>query len=565
MDEAGVEQAGTTAIQPLLAKARKIKSWKQIGPMITELHTLGIFPVFKIDIDQDFKDTALVTTYLEQGGLGLPDRDYYLKDDDKSKQLRDAYSSHVERMMALAGLDPKTATQASKSVMKIETGLAKVSKTRVEMRNIQGIYNKIDRKGLKKTFKNIDWKAYFAAQGVPALNDISVSSVRFFEGANGLMKRGTPKQWGHYLQWTIVRSMASTLPKAFVDEQFTMTQALTGQKEQRPRWKRCAQSTDAALPDYVSQAFIKTMFPPDAKKDVETMVHGISDAFAAQVGGYDWMDDATKKKAIEKRDMMAYLIGYPSEWKVYDFELDAAQYGKNVLAARKFKWAHEWAKTTKPVDRNEWLMSSPTVNAYYHPLRNHMVYPAGILQPPFYNQKASLWVNLGGLGMIVGHELTHGFDDQGSQFAGNGALENWWSPDVGAKFKEKTQCVVEQYNGFEPIEGVNVNGQLTLGENIADLGGVKLAFAAYRKLREGKSAEVVAEGFTEDQQFFLAVGQAWCTKSTDEITRMLVQTDSHSPPQFRVNGSLSNLPEFAEAFECKKGTPMNRENICTVW
>ncbi len=562
MDEATVEQTGLTGIEPLLAKARKIRKWKQIGPVVVELHGYGIYPVFTPDIDQDFEKPDQITPHMIQGGLGLPDRSYYL--DEKNKKILELYTGHVERVMALAGQSPKDAAQSAKDIVALETELAKVSKTRVEMRDIPGLWNKINRKGLKKTFKNLNWNKYFAAMDVPKLQDVSVSGVRYFEGANGLFKRMTPKQWSAYLQWTILRSAGATLPKAFVDESFAMQQALTGQKEQRARWKRCVRATDGALKEYSGRAFVALRFGPDAKQAVTDMINGITDAFGNEVTANDWMDETTKKAALEKRDKMAWLIGYPDEWKTYDFTPDPKAYTANALAADRWEVKRMWAKVGNPVDRRDWRWSAAIVNASYHPLRNTMTYPAGILQPPFYDPRANIAVNLGALGMVVGHELTHGFDDGGAKFDANGAMRNWWSDGVAEKFDAKKQCVIDQYNSFEVLPGAKVNGELTLGENIADLGGVKMALYAYRKMREG-SEPVIAEGFTEDQQFFLAVGQTWCNKSTDEMTKMLLQVDPHSPAKFRVGGSLMNLPEFAEAFSCEKGAPMNPENICTVW
>jgi putative endopeptidase len=563
MDEPAIEQAGLSGVEPLLARARAIKSWKDVGPTIIELHTFGIFPAFGVDIDQDFKDPNQITTYLEQGGLGLPDRDYYLE--DRFKEQRDFYAGHVERMLALSGMAPKQAAAAAVDIVWLETELAKVSKTKVEMRDLPNVYNKIDRDGVAKTVKNIDWNAYFAAQGVPDVKHISVSGLRFFEALNGLVKRGTPKQWSHYLQWTILRSAASTLPKAYVDEQFALRQKLTGQKEDKPRWKKCVAATDGALREYTGRAFVELRFSAESKAAVTAMIHGISDAFGAAVQGYDWMDDATRAAAAEKRSKMAYLIGYPDEWKDYDFALDPKAYTANWLAAARHEQRLQWQKTRQPVNRKDWSWSAAIVNAFYHPLRNNMNFPAGILQPPFYSPDANVAVNLGALGMVVGHELTHGFDDKGSLFDADGAMRNWWSPAVGEKFGAKKQCVIDQYNGYEPLPGVHVNGELTLGENIADLGGVKMAFHAYRALRKDTADPVVADGFSEDQQFFLAVGQTWCTESTEEMTRMLIQVDTHSPSEFRVRGALANLPEFAEAFQCAAGTPYNPDDACTVW
>jgi putative endopeptidase len=354
------------------------------------------------------------------------------------------------------------------------------------------------------------------------------------------------------------------LGKKFEDERFTMVAALTGQKAQRPRWKRCLRSTNGAIGELLAQPYIDKMFPGNSKTAAENMVKAISSAFKSGVSGLDWMSGTTKTKAEEKRAAMAYLIGYPDKWKTYDFEITGDSYAGNVLAANAWELKRQLGKVGKPYDRGEWFMVPQTVNAYYNPLANQMVFPAGILQKPFFDENASAAVNLGSMGMIVGHELTHGFDDMGSQFAANGKMANWWQKEDLDKFKAKGECVIAQYASYEPLPGQKINGKLTLGENIADIGGVKFAYKAYKDLRSGEQP-VVADGYTEDQQFFLAVGQAWCSKYREETLRQRLITDPHSPAKYRVNGALSNQPEFADAFQCKEGTAMNPKNSCEVW
>ncbi|HTN82040.1 MAG TPA: M13 family metallopeptidase [Sorangium sp.] len=565
MDEAAVEAAGAKPIADLLAKARRVRDAKGVGALVSELHVRRIWALFDIASAQDMKDATRVIAQLDQNGLGLPDRDYYLNEDDKSKALRTKYQEHVARMMRLAGAQEAAAKTAAADVVQIETELAKISKTRVERRDPKGLYNKLDRAALAKTAPDFPWDAYFQGIGRPDIKEVNVTSVRFFEGLSRLLKAAKPAAWQSYLAWHVVRSTAPALPKAFVDESFTLQSALTGQTEVRPRWKRCVDSTDNALGELLAQPFVKTSFPGESKPAAESMVREISDAFAREVRSLDWMDEGTKQRALTKLSAMAYLIGYPDKWKTYDFEVDPKSYAKNALAARAFHTRWDLGKIDKPLDRDEWQMSPPSVNAYYDPQRNHMVFPAGILQPPFYSVKSAVAVNLGGIGMVVGHELTHGFDDEGSQFDAKGNLEDWWSKDVGAAFRTKTGCVDAQYSAYEALPGLKLNGKLTLGENIADLGGLKLAFMAYRAMRKGAAEQTVAGGFTEDQQFFLAHGQAWCGKMRDEALRLMVQVNPHSPPHFRVNGPLANLPEFGEAFKCAPGTPMRPTNTCTVW
>jgi putative endopeptidase len=389
--------------------------------------------------------------------------------------------------------------------------------------------------------------------------------VPFFEGMDALLGSIKPAQWRAYLQWHIVHGMADALPARFVDESFQLEKLLSGQPDLRARWKRCVEATDDAMGELLAQPFVKRYFGGNSKTAATQLVLAISKAFAENLDSLAWMDAETRGHARDKLDQMAYLVGYPDAWKPYDFPIDRRGFAANVLAARAFDSKRKLAKIGKPIDRNEWQMSPPTVNAYYSAQQNHMVFPAGILQPPFYDENSAIPVNLGAIGMVVGHELTHGFDDQGSQFDGKGNLDDWWNPATEKKFKAKTSCVVDQATRFEPLPGLHLNGELTLGENIADLGGLKLAFRAYRSLRAQAPETLVADGFTEDQLFFLAHGQIWCAKYRDEALRTLVQTNGHSPPGFRVNGPLSNLPEFAEAFACPVGSAMHPHDACAVW
>jgi putative endopeptidase len=565
MDTAAVDKAKTKPIKPLLDVARQTRNGKALGKTLAELHKSQVWGLFSITDEQDFKDATRVIATLDQAGLGLPDRDYYLENDEKSTTIRQKYTEHVERMMVLVGLDKRAAKGAAKDILALETAIAKVSKSRVERRDPKGLYNKIDREGLQKLAPDIDWAAYFKGVGYPDLKDINVTSTAFFAGLNELVKTTKPAQWQTYLQWQVVHQAAPSLSAPLADEAFAFQKELTGQAQQRDRWKRCVSATDEALGDLLAQPFVAEKFTKESKKAVEQMVFAIRDAFGKRVDALDWMDDKTRARSKGKLGEMAYLIGYPSKWKSYEFAIDPKNHGANVLAAQAFEQRTRLAKVGKPVDREEWQMTPPTVNAYYEPLKNHMVFPAGILQPPFYNPKASVAVNMGGMGMVVGHELTHGFDDEGSQFAGNGNLEAWWTPEVRTRFDAKGECIADQYSGYEAVPGVKLQGKLVLGENIADLGGVKLAFQAYRQLRKDATEVTVAGGFSEDQQFFLSVGQLWCSKYRDEEARKLAKTDPHSPPRFRVNGSLSNVSEFAQAFSCAEGTKMHPAKVCEVW
>lgn len=564
MDEAAIDKAGKKPIQPLLDAIKKVNDPRSLTAVLAQLHLHGIWAVFDVSSGQDYKDATKMIGMLDQNGLGLPDRDYYLKDDADKTKIRDKYVAHVEKMMSLAGFDAAAAKSATADVMRIETAIAKASKSREERRDPATMYNKIDREGLAKATAVVDWDAYFKAMGSPDLREISVTSPKFFEGLQSILKDEKPAALRSYLAWQVVHHAAPRLSKAFEQEDFAMTQTLTGQKSQRDRFKRCIDATDDALGELLAQPFVELRFAGESKSAAESYVSEIAKAMEARLDELSWMDAPTRAKAREKLRAMAYLIGYPQKWKNYDFEVKN-DYFANVLAGAAFKVKDSLSKVGKPVDRGEWYMTPPTVNAYYDPQKNQMVFPAGILQPPFYSAKASVPVNLGAMGMVVGHELTHGFDDEGSQFDKSGNLANWWSDATGSTFKDAGKCVERQYSAYEVMPGLTINGKLTLGENIADAGGMKLAFRAYRNMRAAAPEEIVADGFTEDQQFFLATGQIWCSSYRDEAARLMVQTDPHSHPRYRVNGPLSQMTEFAEAFSCKPKAKMFAKETCSVW
>lgn len=565
MDEAAVETAGLTPIADLLKDLKGLKSEKQLGEWLGKLHRTGIRPLFRLSAEQDFGDATRVIAQLDQGGLGMPDRDDYLLDDDRSKKLRTAYRAHVQSMLELAGWKGKEATTAVDDVLKLETDLAKVSKTRVERRDPKGLYNKLEFAGLETLAPHVDWKAYFAQLEIPAPADLNVTSLKFFAGLDKIATEHKLPAWKNYLAWHVIRAVAETLPKKFVDEAFKFRQVVTGTAEQKPRWRRCVEETDDALGELLGQTFVALHFAGDSKRAATELVEAIRQAFAENLKHLAWMDDVTRKRALGKQEAMAFLIGYPSKWRQYTYPVEAQQYTKNALQSARFQVAFDLGRIGKPLDRELWQMSPPTVNAYYDPQRNHMVFPAGILQPPFFDAKFSEAVNLGGIGMVIGHELTHGFDDEGAQFDAQGNLKNWWEPAVETQFKARTTCVSTQYSTFEVQPKLNLNGELTNGENIADMGGLKLALAALDKIHAKKTERKVADGLSEEQQLFLANAQAWCGKMRPEMEQTMVKTNPHSPARFRVNGPMANLPEFAAAWQCKAGTAMNPERKCAVW
>lgn len=580
-DEGAIESASLTPIRPLLdridALARPAKRGKgsnkaALEALVADLHRAGINAFFGITSGPDDKDATTMIAHVDQGGLGLPDRDYYL--DAKFADVLEFYQGHVEAMLKLAGADDAAAKLGAVQVLATERKLAEISKTVVERRDPQGMYNRIDREGLTKRSKQFDYAVYLdtlvnradnAAFKLRSFSKINVTSVAFFEKLNDVVAGLGPEELGNYLRWHVLHEMAAALPKAFDAEHFKFVQKITGQKEQKPRWKRCIASVDGSLGELLGKAYVAKRFLPESKDDVRSMLRGIREALDRRLPALAWMDDATRAQAKVKLSKMEELVGYPDRWREYPFAIERGSYASNVMRANSHEFERRLSKIETPVDRGEWYMPPQVVNAYYDPNKNQMVFPAGILQPPFYSPKASLAVNMGAMGMVVGHELTHGFDDQGSQYDGDGNLKSWWEPAVRKNFEDRAGCIEQQYGEYEVLPGVKQNGKLTLGENIADNAGLMLAYEAMLAMRADSSEELVAEGFNERQQLFLSLGQVWCSKATDALTKLRAATDPHSHAKWRVNGSVRNLPSFAEAFQCAEGTPMRPKNACAVW
>ena len=565
MDEAAIEKAGLRPIAPMLASINKVKDVKSLSLAISTLHAAGFSMLFSFGPTQDALDARQVITGLDQGGLGLPDRDYYLKDDAQSKSLKTAYEGYVAAMLTELGRKPDVAKQEAAAIVALETELAKVSKDKVERRDPKTMYNRLERAGVAKAMPTFDWATFWKTVGLGTTDGVTVGAPKFFEGVNALLASTKPETWRAYLTFHLGSKAAPMLTKKLEATQFKFYAALTGQAEMEPRWKRCVGHTDGALGDLLGQVFVRDRFGGASKQAAVDQVTAIVAAMAHNLDALPWMDEATKEKAHTKLKAMTYQIGYPNKWRSYTFKIDPRSFGGNALAARKAEQARQTAKIGKPDDRDDWYMSAPSVNAYYDASRNGMVFPAGILQPPFYSVDASIPVNLGAMGVVVGHELTHGFDDQGAQYDAIGTMTNWWQPETEKQFKQRTQCVIEQYNQYDVIGGGKLNGANTVGENIADIGGVKLALAGYRALRAPAPDTVVADGFTEDQQFFLGFGQAWCTKMRPDFEKLLANVDVHSPGKWRVNGSLQATPEFKTAFRCKANTKMVPAKQCVVW
>lgn len=574
MDEASIEKRTAEDVKRLLAPIEGAKDQKTLSTLLGQLHARGIEPLFKISSEQDFKDATKVIGVVEQGGLGLPDRDYYLKTDDKTKALRDAYEKHVAAMLTLSGEKKPDAERHAKAILAMETELAKASMTKEDRRDPKKVYHRLDRAGLKKTAPKIDWDAYFAALGFDKLDAINVAQPDFFKAASAraaavAIPGAQRDNWQAYLRYHTIADLAPTLSKPFVEESFRMKQALTGTAKDLPRWKRCVRATDGALGHALARPFVKRTLGAEGKATVLDMIRTIESSMEANLRDIAWMDDATREQALEKLHKIANKIGYPDVWRKYDgIAIRRDSYVDSAISASAFEVKRMLTKIGKPVDRNEWWMTPPTVNAYYDPSMNEMVFPAGILQRPFYDNQMTLAARYGAIGMVMGHELTHGFDDQGRQFDGDGNLKDWWTPSVGDEFTKRASCVKKQFDAYTPIDDLHVNGKLTLGENIADLGGLKLSYKAMKLAIEKSKAEPQKIGdFTPEQQFFLSFAQSWCGNIRPEMARLRLQTDPHSPPKLRVNGPLSNLPEFAEAFSCKPKDKMVREESkrCQVW
>jgi putative endopeptidase len=554
------------------AKATSEPKTETLEQLLADLHRAGINPLFNVGSGPDDKDATTIIAQFDQAGLGLPDRDYYL--DPKHADLLAYYQGHVAEMMKLGGLADADAKRAADQVVTLEKRIAEISKTRVERRDPQGMYNRIDLPGLKGLRGRLDYEAYLTALvgqaqnptlGLKPFSKINVTSTTFFAKLSDVLGEATPEALANYLSWHILHATSSALPKAFDEENFKLVQKITGQKEQKPRWKRCVASTDGALGELLGQSYVAKRFLPESKEAVRRMLKAIREALEHRLPELAWMDDATRAQAKQKIAKMEDLIGYPDKWQAYPFSVDRSSYAGNLLRASVYEFERHLAKVESPVDRTEWYMSPQTVNAYYDGNKNQMVFPAGILQPPFFSAAASDAVNLGSIGMVVGHELTHGFDDAGSQYDGDGNLKSWWTPEVRAKFDQHAACIADQYGNYEVLPGVKQNGKLTLGENIADNAGLMLAYQALAALRANAKERLVAEGFNEQQQLFLSAGQVWCSKATDELTKLRAATDPHSQPRWRVNGSVRNLPAFAEAFQCKEGSAMHPKSTCSVW
>ncbi len=566
MDVKSIDAKGLKPVEPMLNRIRGLTEKSQLAAEIASLHRVQIPALFDFTSGQDFKNSSAVIAQFDQGGLGMPDRDYYLKDDPKSVEIRQKYIAHVQRMFELAGRTPAQAKAAAGAVMRIEAALAKGSLDRVSRRDPEKVYHKMTKAELEKLGPNFGWQAYFTDTGAPAFRDINVAPPDFVKAVNAEIQNASLDDWKTYLTWHVLHSEAVLLPEPFVQEDFNFYgKTLTGATELRPRWKRCVDYTDNQLGEALGRKFVERTFGAEGKERTLKMVDALEKALAEDLRTISWMTPATKEKALVKLKAITNKIGYPEKWRDYSsvtIRRDDAI--GNSDRASAFEFQRQLAKIGKPVDRTEWEMTPPTVNAYYDPLMNNINFPAGILQPPFYDNSMDDAVNFGGIGMVIGHELTHGFDDEGRQFDAKGNLEDWWTAADAKEFNQRAACVADEYSSFAVAPGVYVNGKLTLGENTADNGGVRIALMALMNTLAGK-AQPKIDGFTPEQRFFLSFGQVWCSNTREEALRLMVQTNPHSPARFRVNGVVQNMPEFQKAFSCQPAQPMVKTNACRVW
>ena len=572
MDEAAINALGAKPLQPELERIAGVKAPADVLKVIAHLQSLGIGCGFRFGSSADLKQSDREIASLGQGGTSLPERGYYFNDDEKSQKIRQQYVAHVANMLVLAGEPRESATVSAQAVMAIETKLALASLAQVQLRDPNRSYHKMKVSEAQAKTPGIDFKLFFAERGAPAFDELNLAHPDFFKAFEVVLTTTAMSDWQSYLRWHLLRSTAAYLSEPFVKESFAFNgTVLTGVTQQKPRWKRVVGVLDGGrgggIGEALGQLYVAEYFPPEAKVRMAKLVEDLRASLRDRIAGLEWMDDATKAKAQAKLAAFGVKIGYPDTWRDYRaVKIVRDDYFGNVLRTDAFEVARRLARIGQAVDRSEWGMTPPTVNAYYSPQRNEIVFPAGILQPPFFDFKADDAVNYGGIGAVIGHEMTHGFDDQGSRFDAQGNLNNWWTEQSAKNFKARTAAVVKQFDAYEALPGLHLKGELTQGENIADLGGVKIAFYALQKALADKPRDPI-NGFTPEQRFFLGYAAIWRDQMRPEEARRRVNVDPHSPGQYRANGPLSNLDEFAKAFAVPEGAPMRRpaESRVTIW
>jgi endothelin-converting enzyme/putative endopeptidase len=567
MDQQSINQKGLAPIQPELDRIAGLTDKSGLAGEIARLHAIGTNVFFSFSSGQDFKNSNEVIAQADQGGLGLPDRDYYLKDDEKSAETRRQYLEHVQKTFELLSDPAERAAAKAQAVMRVETALAKGSLDVVARRDPANLYHKMRVRELAVSLDpSFGWPKYLAAVKSPPADSLNVAVPAFFKDLDALINTTSLEDWKTYLTWHLVRSQSPLLPDAFVNEDFNFYgKVLTGAKELRPRWKRCVTLVDTDLGEALGQKYVQRTFGAEGKERTLKMVHAIEGALAKDIADLTWMTSETKRNALEKLHAVTNKIGYPNQWRDYSsVKIVRGDAMGNSQRATQFEFHRQLDKIGKPVDHNEWQMTPPTVNAYYDEQINTINFPAGILQPPFFDKKMDDAVNFGAIGMVIGHELTHGFDDEGRQFDAKGNMRDWWTSRDAEEFEKRADCFVNEYASFTVVDDAKVNGKLTLGENTADNGGVRLAYMALLDDLAGRTISKI-DGFTPDQRFFLGFAQIWCENQTEEVARLIALSDPHTPGKPRINGVVQNMPEFQKAFGCRVGQPMVRRPPCRVW
>jgi putative endopeptidase len=582
MDESGIESAGTRDLKAELERIAQMTNKSQLADQVAHIHQAvpGAWQgddnqtraaLLGFGQQQDFDDATKVVAAIDQGGLGLPNRDFYIKDDAKSKEIRGQYETHISKMLALSGENPEQAAADAKTIIAIETAMAQAQMDNVARRDPKNLNNKMSLEQVQALTPSFDWKHYIeVVEAPPSSPHYLVSSPQFFRSLEPLIQKHSVDDWKVYLRWHLVHGSAPYLGKAFVDENWNFySHTLLGAKQQLPRWRRCVRAADRDLGMALGQAYVAAAFPPESKQRTVAMVHDIEHAMDQDITNIDWMQPVTKEQAKIKLKAVYDKIGYPDHWRDYSsVKVGRNSYLNNVHEATAFEFHRQLDKIGKPVDREEWTMTPPTINAYYDPQLNSINFPAGILQPPYFDSTMEDVVNYGAIGMVIGHELTHGFDDEGRKFDAQGNLRDWWTPEDAKAYEQRGECIANEYTEEIPEAGVKQNGHLTQGEDTADNGGLRLAFMAVNNnlQAEGKSLDAKeADGWTPRQRFFVSYAYSWCEQVRPELMRTLVLTNPHSIPKYRVNNVVSNMPEFQEAFSCKKGSRMVRADQCRVW
>jgi putative endopeptidase len=569
MNEKTVDAKGIAPLQPELDRIAAVQDKSALIDELAHLHLAGGSGLFNFYSSSDLHNADQVIAYIDQGGLSLPDRDYYIKDDPKSKGMQQHLVEYVTETFTLAGRTPQQAADSAQTVLRIETALAKASIDRTARRDPKNLDHKMSRDEAVALGPNFYLNRYFTAVGAPNFTQINVTNPDFFKQVNGVLESESLDALKTYVSWHALHGAAPWLSQPFVDANFKFQQNLTGQKEIQARWKRCVSLTDRELGEALGQRYVEATFGAEGKQRMLKMVDALEKSLAEDIQDLSWMSDETKKQAKVKLDAIRNKIGYPDAYRDYtSVVIKPDDLLGNVTRANEFDSKRDIAKIDKPLDRKEWGMTPPTVNAYYSASYNEIVFPAGILQPPFFDKAVDDGVNFGAIGLVIGHELTHGFDDQGRKFDPQGNLHDWWTEQDGKEFEKRVSCVADEYSNFVAVDDVKLNGRLTLGENTADNGGARIALRALEQMiaddKTGKEGQKI-DGYTPEQRFFLGFGRVWCEKTRPEQARLWVLTDPHSPGKYRVDGVVQNMPEFQKAWGCKAGQPMVAENACHVW